>query len=341
MTKIFVGLLFLTAVLSFHIPEVTREDFETFKQQFRVQYATPEEEAQRWGYFLKNVAEAYARNSTEPYAIFGINKFSDRSPEELRRLANLFNQPNDRKINDISNAKKLPLVPQQLADKLKLNETNDGAFDWRNMGAVTSVKDQGGCGSCWAFGTVGSFEATWSFQNTLTDFSEEELLNCCGRDGLDGGAYCGDWLARNGLNTLSGYPYKAGYDPSHCYGSCDNAKANVVAGRIGGISCIENDPSGANEAYVNLYMQMEGPMITSLASSILGGYVSGIISSTCGYRNIDHTVLIVGQGTQNGVPYWILKNSWGTSFGESGYFRMRYGVCCGGFCGGGNCVTHN
>jgi C1A family cysteine protease len=81
-------------------------------------------------------------------------------------------------------------------------------------------------------------------------------------------------------------------------------------------------------------------MITSIAASGLGGYISGIITGGCGQRNLDHTVLIVGQGYENGVQYWTVRNSWGMGFGEAGYFRMQYGVCCMGFCGGGNCQTY-
>lgn len=158
--------------------------------------------------------------------------------------------------------------------------------------------------------------------------------------GLDPGPYCLDWVARRGgLRTLAEYPYTAGDGGITCTGGHQvcNANAGIPVGSLSGAYCIENDPSGANEGMVNLVMQMSGPMITSIASSGLSGYTGGIITDMCSARNLDHTVMIVGYGEENGLSYYIVKNSWGEGFGEGGYFRMQANVCCLGFCGGGNC----
>ncbi len=177
----------------------------------------------------------------------------------------------------------------------------------------------------------------------MTDLSEQDLLNCCGNDGLDGGPYCLNWIARRGgLHTYSDYPYTAGDGGITCTGgnSVCQYSGGPILGSLSGAYCLDNDPSGGNEMMVNLIMQMSGPMITSIASSGLAGYNGGIITGMCYARNIDHTVLMVGYGEENGIPYYIMKNSWGPQFGEGGYFRMQANVCCLGFCGGGNCKAN-
>ena len=85
---------------------------------------------------------------------------------------------------------------------------------------------------------------------------------------------------------------------------------------------------------------MSGPMITSIAADWLASYVGGIITGRCSARDLNHSVLIVGYGDENGTPYFIVKNSWGSGWGEGGYFRMQANVCCMGFCGGGNCQAY-
>jgi cathepsin F len=235
--------------------QVTLGDFQQFQRKFRVKYGTAEEEAQRFEYFQKNVAEAYARNATEPYAVFGITQFSDRSPKELD---NLLNRKGPASIYDISSAKQLPLLP---AEDLK-SILKDG-YDWRDLGVITEIKNQGGCGSCWTFGTVASIEATNALQGRgLINLSEQELLNCCGRDGADTGPYCIDWIRRNGgLNSLDNYPYTAGDAGITCTGGnsvCNGALASQAVGTVSGVQCLPNDPSGANENTINLYMQMSG-----------------------------------------------------------------------------------
>jgi hypothetical protein len=249
--------------------QVSLSDFHSFQRRFNVKYATAQEEAQRFQYFQKNVAEAYARNATEPYAIFGITQFSDRSPEEMESL---YNRKGPSKLFDISSAKLVPLATEgELKSKLK-----DG-FDWRNMGIITEVKNQGGCGSCWTFGTVASIEATVALQGRgLINLSEQELLNCCGKDGIDGGPYCMDWIRRNGgLNSLANYPYTAGDGGPTCgYNMCNDALASQSVATFGGTQCIPNDPSGANEGTINLYMQMTGKCTYKVHKYVIQGSIS-------------------------------------------------------------------
>lgn len=203
------------------------------------------------------------------------------------------------------------------------------SLDWRTKGAVTSVKDQGSCGACWAFSSTGSIEAINQIvTGSLVSLSEQELISCdktynsgCGGGLMD---YAFKWIIKNkGIDTESDYPYQA------VDGTCNKNKLNRRAVTIDSYADVpENDEAKLLQAVVTQ------PVSVGICGSerAFQYYSKGIFTGPCS-KNLDHAVLIVGYGSENGVDYWILKNSWGTSWGMKGYMYMarntgdKEGIC--------------
>jgi len=201
--------------------------------------------------------------------------------------------------------------------------------DWRNEGWVTPVKNQGQCGSCWSFSATGALEGQ-NFNKTgvLVSLSEQNLIDCSTENyGCNGGApdYAFQYVESNGgIDTETAYPYTGQQ------GSCHYNAANSGAGCSGWTDL----PSGDEDALLQAVATI-GPISVAIdASSIMFQlYHSGIYQNPwCSSTNLDHAVLDVGYGTNsNGQPYWLVKNSWGTGWGQQGYFMMARndGNMCG------------
>lgn len=199
------------------------------------------------------------------------------------------------------------------------------SIDYRNDGFVGPVKDQGDCGSCWAFSTVATLEGVASKKlRTFKQFSEQQLVDCddldygCG-GGLPSNAY--QYLAREevgGIQLEEDYPYT---------GSDDDCKFKIkkVALKVTGGVAIKQDEDAIKEALFNL-----GPLSVGLNAFALMSYHGGVITADndkCNKQALNHGVAIVGYGFDKvlNLKYWIVKNSWGTDFGEKGYFRILRG----------------
>ena len=210
------------------------------------------------------------------------------------------------------------------------NTPNADSVDWNTKGCVTAPKNQASCGSCWAFSTTGSMEGAHCAEgNTLVSLSEQELVDC---DTADGNAGCngGDmalamkWAETNGLCTESDYAYK-GKDGTCKESSCTasvktTSYTNVTAGSSKGLmASIETAPTSIAIEADKLAFQM---------------YRHGVLNSKkCG-TNLDHGVLAVGYGTDStGQDFYLVKNSWGASWGESGFLRIANNGDGDGICG--------
>ena len=194
-------------------------------------------------------------------------------------------------------------------------------FDWRVKGAVTKVKDQGRCNSCWAFSSTGVIEGQHFLKTKqLISLSEQNLMDCSGGGGEDVGCQpfskykAFDYVKSNGgVDTEASYPYEATKDV------CRFA-VNTVGATVTGYVKIPQNESALLEAVTNV-----GPISVSIDASntTFHHYSDGVYYNPwCSSVKLDHAVLVVGYGTHNGQDYWLVKNSWGEDWGMEGYIMM-------------------
>ncbi|XP_035712980.1 cathepsin L [Folsomia candida] len=202
-------------------------------------------------------------------------------------------------------------------------------MDWRWLGFVTPVKNQGSCGSCWSFSATGAMEGMHKRRtDVLPNLSEQNLIDCSsdyGNLGCKGGYMINafNYVIRNrGINTQASYPYRGEQD--FCQYRSDT---NAVTGMTGYVRVTQGDEIALEDAVRRI-----GPLFVFLPL-LMQYYSSGIFNDNrCSSCAPNHAVLVVGYGTDSsGNLYWIVKNSWGTSWGEQGYFRLarRAGNMCG------------
>jgi len=252
----------------------------------------------------------------------GINRFSDRTNEEFRRLLGY-----DKYAGHSAWLLRLQEQQQESAP-LDISSLPD-SVDWRTKNVITAVKDQGDCGSCWSFGTAESIESHWALSTgQLGDLSEQQVLDCtpnpnaCGGTGGCGGGIVElgyqQIIAMGGLSSEWTYPYRSwkGNDFPNCsYSSSD---------KVGILKSWVNVP--ANQyAPVMAALAQVGPLAINVDASAWDSYESGVFTG-CNFTSpdINHVVQLVGYGTdpQNG-DYWLIRNSWTPAWGEDGYLRIR------------------
>lgn len=296
----------------------SKELFQQWKETHSVAYSSPKEEALRFDQWNKNKAFVDEHNllhaAGEKTFTVGMNKFADLSGEE-------FAEKYLSKVRDL----KGPHPPMCTPSTIAANSTMRAAADWRTASppVVTPIKDQGQCGSCWAFSTVAGLEGQWALAgNPLTSLSEQNLVDCsqnwgnfgCGGGLMDQGfTYIHD---NNGIDTEASYPYTA------MDGKCVFNAANVGAT----LSDCKDVPQGDEGALANA-INMIGPMSVAIDASHASFqlYTSGVYyEPECSSQFLDHGVTAVGYGTDAtaGMDYYIVKNSWGTSWGNQGYIEM-------------------
>lgn len=206
--------------------------------------------------------------------------------------------------------------------------TVPSAFDWRNCNAVTPVKNQGSCGCCWAFSSIGTIEGQYAIKyGYLVSLSEQQLMNCDTTDNGCSGGFMTTALNFAATNKL-GVPGQGAVPYLGYKSTCNTNVGNTVS--VKGYSYA----GSTSETVIMQFLYKVGPLAVSINSnSYLQNYSSGILNlsaSQCSPSVINHAVTIVGYGVENGVNYWIVKNSWGADWGESGYFRIVRGTsACG------------
>jgi len=293
--KAFIILAALAITASAMSLNEAQEQFIQFSQTFNKKYEVSEV-FKRLAIFKDNLEYVIAENAKNNTFTLGINEFSDMSHEEF--VATYVG--------------KLSGTPPVFETLQEFNEPMPNDVDWRQQGAVTGVKNQGQCGSCWAFSTTGAMEGSNKIQGRgLTSLSEQQLVDCAGSAGNQGcsGGWPNkaiDYAARvGGLCSGSAYPYRG--VQGRCATGC--ARVGTTRGSVGLARSDGGLTGGVNRAPVSVAIEASGRAIQA--------YRSGVFSGPCG-QNLDHAVLVVGY---TGNAY-IVKNSWGTSWGEGGYIRM-------------------
>jgi len=294
------------------------KEWTNFKQKFNRVYENAEVEANRLRIFTQNLEDIVQHNQKYAKGEFtwykGVNQFTDMTEEEFHAIY----KPNALPKSAIRRGE--PHVNSTAPKAVTL--------DWRTEGYVTPVKDQGQCGACWSFSATGSIEGQWyRSSGRLVSLSEQNLIDCTkvgATNGCNGGLMedAFTYVAQNGgIDTEASYPYQAA---NHlCRYSAANAGASIKNYRS----------LAVNTATVTNALASEGPISCPIFVGVGGfpqSYSGGVYVNANCRDSLNHAILLVGYGTDASAgDYFIVKNSWGTSWGENGYFRIARGNTCG------------
>jgi len=291
--------------------------FQEFEAKFGRTYKSDEERLYRYYVFMENYVELERMKETAKGATFSyLSPLFDWSQSEFKARNNL----------NVSAMK-----PRQgvLSDKDLDDVKGAPHFDWRDYGAVNAVMDQGQCGSCWSFSTVANVEGVYFQQfGKLWKLSEEELVSCDHYDsGCNGGlpANTALWLMTKkvGLETEADYPY---------HGKVERCSLKSSLGRVWVSDFKWVDE--AREDLMALALLKFGPLSVGINADPIMAYTGGVYQpnaqNPCDPSGVNHAVNAVGFGTDRGVDYWTVRNSWSANWGENGYFRLERGT---GACG--------
>jgi C1A family cysteine protease len=289
--------------------------FTQFRTQYNKNYQAGLEETTRFLCFRKTLDTIDMLNAKQTTSKHGINEFADLCAEEFKIMHNL-------RVDLANNRTK---KYDRLFTPAEIVRATAGSVDWRTKGAVTPIKNQGMCGSCWSFSATGNMEGQHFLKSgKLVSLSEEELVQCSsanGNMGCNGGLMDNafDWVTSNGgIDTEGDYPYTSG---SGITGNCNNGKLSKDAALFNGHLDVTQD-----ENQMAAWVSTKGPLSIAVDASSGWQTYSGGIVTDCDGQQLDHGVLIVGYGTDSGTDYWIVKNSWGTGWGENGYIRLQKGT---------------
>ena len=235
-------------------------------------------------------------------------------------------------FTDLTNAEfRAMYLPNKLMPQTEESLTEEAvsypnSVDWTTQGVVTPVKNQGQCGSCWAFSTTGAVESAWKLAgHSLISLSEQQLVDCSPNHGCNGGwpTVAMQYIITNkGIALESTYPYAAQTR------TCNKSLASEVAATL---SSYKTVTANSVSALATAVAQQPVSVLVDAGGADWQSYGGGVVTDGgCG-TSLDHAVLAVGYNMGNSPPYWKVKNSWGTSWGESGYIRLAVvngqGVC--------------
>jgi len=315
--------------------------FENWQVQYNKMYESDAAVEKAFANFQASIKRAADRQAADPSATYGLTKFSDLSPEEFSAMY-LNYKPSTN-----------PTTVKSDVD-VEPNFAAPNSYDWRTKNAVTPVKNQAQCGSCWAFSTTESIESFWFLAgNNLTSLAVQQIVSC---DTTDGGCNGGDTPTAyayvkkaGGIETSAVYPYTSGGGAN---GIC-KFKASAIVAKITGFGFAIPECTGglcANQQETKLPALLSGgggavpagPYSICLDAQPWQDYSSGVMRTGCphAYADMDHCVQVVGYNIPASSPnsgYWIVRNSWAADWGIAGYIYLGYGS---NVCGVANEVTY-
>jgi cathepsin L len=310
-----------------HDREYYEEKFVNWIEKFNITVNDGSHFTHMLSNFANNDDTIHLHNSDNDNTYeLGHNKFSHMSFDEFKAYVRLgLDERIEETIaNNVEKSADLTALPTSV--------------DWTTKGAVTGVKDQGNCGSCWSFSATGALEGAYKIKyGTLISFSEQNLVSCDTIDSACNGGLMDNaftWTKSNGgLCTESGYPYTSGStgQKGTCYTTC--SKNTGVAPKS-----FTDVAKNSDSALMTALVQQPVSVAIQANQPAFQLYKSGVLTGSCG-TNLDHGVLAVGYGTwTDGTDYYKVKNSWGTGWGMSGYILIQRGNpqrCgeCGILCG--------
>ncbi|KAB2042917.1 hypothetical protein ERO13_D02G219000v2 [Gossypium hirsutum] len=306
-------------------PLTAEHHFSLFKARFKKSYGSEEEHDYRFKVFRANLRRAARHQKLDPSATHGVTQFSDLTPGEFRkRFLGL------RRLRLPKDANQAPILPTD-------NLPED--FDWREKGAVTPVKNQGSCGSCWSFSTTGALEgANFLATGKLVSLSEQQLVDCDHECDPEEAGSCDSGCNGGLMNSAFEYTLKAGglmREEDYPYtgtdrGTCKFDKSKIVA-KVANFSVVSLD-----EDQIAANLVKNGPLAVAINAVFMQTYIGGVSCPYICSKRLDHGVLLVGYGSAGYAPirlkdkpYWIIKNSWGETWGENGFYKICRGrnVC--------------
>ena len=292
-----------------------KEDFYNFKRKYGKSYTTIDEAIYRLKIFAANSKKIKEHNDKNASFTLAINQFADLTFLEFKEKYLTIMDP----------------IPESKCDKQDANHSlvnKSDKIDWSALNKVQKVKDQKNCGSCWAFAAVGALESAYAIfkDSDVPNLSEQELVDCSkpyGNQGCNGGlmnlAY--DYVLDNNLNNERDYEYKGRTQ------TCKQDKKGH--GEFSITKCVKVEPN--IDGLVNSLAQQPVAVALSAGFSFMF-YDSGILDPYFCDDEVNHGVLAVGYDLTAPKPFFIVKNSWGTSWGEKGYFRIAIGKIPSGVC---------
>jgi len=280
-----ITIIVLLALLAFASAINLRGEWDKYRSKFGRVYASSDEESNRFKIFRQNYRKAQKMNAVDPHATFGVTRFSDLTSEEFKALY-LMNVTRPNVAAPIAKISAVPKLP--------------ATFDWSSKGAITPVKDQGQCGSCWDFSATETIESVCYLAGyPLATLSEQQILDCDSADyGCNGGwpynayAYV---ISAGGIESESDYPYTA--QDGTCHFNSGDIECKVDSWKY--VMKNQDETAMQNFVYSN------SPVSVCVDAELWQTYSSGVITtkSNCG-NNIDHCVQVTGWTQMQGINAW-------------------------------------